>query len=383
MQGEALQCALVSDFTTGRSYGTLSCQSCQTQAVCLVTDSKTQLGKCSCLQQGLVLQTCQVSELLQTIFTDPTALCGMSVSAASTRTVSPYIPWSAMSVVPCALVQKANTQCYRTDTQGYVVVGHGSIDTTLLGRRLLSYEQETHQVWALESEIAHFDSWNHTAEPCRMLANSYVHGGHLAITEEASLIACVQNRQFGNFTINALNLTRLEGQDHFIMSFFDFVTVVSQRGVLRQLLNTTGLFHFVATQSNVLRPWVRAYKSLAVSVITMFAQDARKINRVANTTNTTTNQSAWSDAILSSQLSVMHLIDPLSTRNLDIHLDMNTIYLPDTSLLQSIAEEVLLSPSTTIRRLLQEPPTTDPLGDVFRYSSMTAVTDGYSNIPLG
>jgi hypothetical protein len=48
---------------------------------------------------------------------------------------------------------------------GYLVVGHGTEDTTVLGRRLLEAEPES-EVWDLEHEILDFEDWNHTANPC-------------------------------------------------------------------------------------------------------------------------------------------------------------------------------------------------------------------------
>ena len=53
LQGEAASmCALVSDFSTGESYGTLQCSQCVTsQAVCLVTGRDTSKGVCSCMLQ--------------------------------------------------------------------------------------------------------------------------------------------------------------------------------------------------------------------------------------------------------------------------------------------------------------------------------------------
>jgi hypothetical protein len=227
MQGSTTQCALVNDFTTGRSYGTLECQTCPTQAVCLITDGAKQIGRCSCLQQGMRLQSCQASEMLTTLLTDASALCAVTSAANSARSMTSFFTWKSLAVAPCAITNKANTQCYRTDVMGFVVVAHGTVDTSFLGRRLLE-QTEDDKVWLLAAEILSFESWNHTSDPCRMLANAYTNGEHLSITEESHLKTCVKARQLGNSTINALNLTTMYEHDNFLMSFFDFLDVASR-----------------------------------------------------------------------------------------------------------------------------------------------------------
>jgi hypothetical protein len=135
-------------------------------------------------------------------------------------------------------------------------VGHGTIDASFVGRRLLGVAAENDDQWNLASAMTEFDSWNHTANPCGLLATSYTAGSHLSITEEAELESCVHARQLGNFTINSLNLTRMVGMDHFLMSFMDFGNVISGRGVLRELLDTTDLLRFIILHSPVARPWL-------------------------------------------------------------------------------------------------------------------------------
>jgi hypothetical protein len=186
LQGVTTQCALVSDFTTGRGYGTTECQSCNTQAVCLINHM---VGKCSCLQQGMQLQKCTLSDVGATMMTSSIALCGVTFTASSARSMLPYLPWHAMATAPCAVVNKGNAQCYRTDIKGYVVVGHGVVH----GRRLL-HDENTEEVWNIQSEISIFDSWNHTAEPCRTLANAYNTATKLSVTEMLHLESCVHAR---------------------------------------------------------------------------------------------------------------------------------------------------------------------------------------------
>jgi hypothetical protein len=209
LQGtSAPQCALVSDFTTGRSYGTLLCQTCPSRPVCHITDGSRGIGKCSCLQQGMYVSKCAQSDQFSTKFLDPSAMCAVSTDANTVRGMSAFFTWGSLATAPCAILNSGNAQCYKTDVMGYIIVGHGVRSTSFLGRRLLTDNPHDNEDWQLASEIRRFDSWNHTAEPCRMLANAHIHGLHLSITEEVSLESCVRNRQFGNLTISALNLSR-------------------------------------------------------------------------------------------------------------------------------------------------------------------------------
>jgi hypothetical protein len=60
---------------------------------------------------------------------------------------------------------------------GHIIVGHGTVDTGVIGRRLLEAASDEDE-WELEHEILDFEDWNHTANPCRLLANTYIHGNN-------------------------------------------------------------------------------------------------------------------------------------------------------------------------------------------------------------
>jgi hypothetical protein len=373
MQGSTQpQCALVNDFTTGRSYGTLLCQTCPSRPVCHITDGSSGVGKCSCLQQGMRVSSCVAAAQFTTIFLDASAMCAVSTDANTVRGMSAYFTWGSLATAPCAILNSQNAQCSRTDEMGYVVVGHGVHSTSFLGRRLLTDSGSDTEDWQLASEILGFDSWNHTAEPCRMLANAYLRGDHVSITEEAHLESCVKSRQFGNWTINSLNMTRLAGHDNFLMSFTDFARVASERGVLRQLVNTTGLVRFLITESSVVKPWLSIIKSIMQSAAVVFEERIKSLPR--NLTNATFPE--YTNFFVPVQAIGMHLLDPLSTKNADIRMYMDKVGLPDSSVLTSILHTMEPKTSTHARTLLQLDES------VSRYSSLTAATNGFSNIPL-
>jgi hypothetical protein len=194
-----------------------------------------------------------------------------------------------------------------------------------------------------------------------------------------------------------LAIRRLEGHDNFLMSFTDFAIVVSERGVLQQLINTTGLVQFLITQSRLAKPWISIVRSIMQSAAVVFEEKLQSLPR--NLTNVTFLDPA--DFLVLVQAIGMHLLDPLSTQNADIRMYMDRVGLPDVSgftlpildtlstqnadirmymdrvgLLPTLDTTVL--PSRTHGRTLMQ---LDESGS--RYSSLTAATDGFSNIPLG
>jgi hypothetical protein len=159
------------------------------------------------------------------------------------------------------------------------------------------------------------------------------------------------------------------------MSFTDFAYVVSERGVLRQLINTTGLVRFVITQSKVVKSWLSIFKSILQSTTVMFQDRTKSLPR--NLTNSTFSD--HENYFVPVQAIGMHLLDPLSTKNADIRMYMDRVGLPDTSVLTSLLhtiESEYMEALPHNRALLQLDEATS------RYSSLTAATNGFSNIPL-
>jgi hypothetical protein len=118
---EPVQCALVNDFTTGRSYGNLECRTCPTRPVCHIT-SGTGVGTCSCLQQGMSLQQCTPSEVYSTKFLNPTTMCAVSAEPNTGKDSNAYVTWKSLATAPCILINAYTARCYRTDIMGYIMV---------------------------------------------------------------------------------------------------------------------------------------------------------------------------------------------------------------------------------------------------------------------
>ena len=197
----AASCALVGDFSLGISYGSVPCNLCpSSQPICLVTDSSGgssgTVGVCTCLQQQTPLQSCARSDLSLRVVPDASQMCAVSLHAgASSRSVSALYDWNYLAAAPCVLISMSNAYCYEVNGYGLMVVGHGVVKTTstlfadVTGgssrRRLLEYvveekysqarqRQEDEERALILADIASFQAWNHTAEPCSALVEEFV-----------------------------------------------------------------------------------------------------------------------------------------------------------------------------------------------------------------
>lgn len=308
---------------------------------------------------------------------DPSALCAVSTDSTSAKSINSLYMWKKLATVPCALISSGNSYCYRTDEMNYIVVGHRVLTS---GRRLLSIEDQE-SAWDIDDEMEDFISWNTTAEPCKMLANSRIHGDHLSVTEEALLKTCVLQRQLGRLVIDMFNLTEFKENDNFLMSITDFTQAISRRGALGQILKTPGLVQFILLHHSLVKPWISLINSIAQSVAVKY-MDATiwKIPELlAKVENASTQNGNLT--FVEVQEFAMHLLDPISSGN--------TISIP----IQSIVEEIEIISSTTElgepvvqnasqptihgRRLFQLDEA------VVKYSSLVAARNGFSNVPIG
>lgn len=221
---QGAQCAIVSDYTTGTSYGTMPCGTLTDgEPVCLRLQNS--VGTCSRLIQTAVsIQSCVVPG--ETAFASADNLCAVASRDFQTE-VSYMAQWSDLSVTPCALISSGASFCVKTLSKGNIIVG---VDWNT-NRRLLSDAARDEDVIA---PLEH-PEWEHVSDPCRLLANAYNQNKSLSITEQYTLTWCFQRRDLANYTIQKLNLTRFVEGDHFLLSFTDFIDVISRRGAFYQL----------------------------------------------------------------------------------------------------------------------------------------------------
>jgi hypothetical protein len=401
-------CALVNDFTTGASYGTLQCQACPSTntPVCLISD-RSNVGRCSCLLQSQVtMQKC--SDVGTRGFPDAAGLCAISTDTHATSKTNVISSWPNLAVIPCALMGVSSSVCSRTPGMGDIVVMSRSSNN----RRLLS-EDQGNPVWTLQDEFEKFTDWNHTADPCKMLANAYASGSHISITEEAQLEWCVRQRIFGNSTILQLNLTSMVSSDHFLLSLQDFVSCATHKGVLQQLMKTPGLVKYFMTHNTWIVLCSDLFRSFAQTVgIEMEKHTWPTLNTSHNTSSTRDNSSEFV-GFVDAQIESMRMIDPTSLtsfvtreekqiatdfkdtihtlatkQNIDEFIEYTAEEIQQSFFIEYAAEEIQPSffiESTTdenvgptnSRRLLEIP------NAVSRYSTLTAETDGFSNIAVG
>jgi hypothetical protein len=170
---------------------------------------------------------------------------------------------------------------------------------------------------------------------------------------------------------------RLLGHDNFLMSFTDFAYVLTERGALKQLINSTGLLRFVITQSRVTKPWLSIVRSILQSAAILLTDGIKSLPN--NLTNITFSNDR--DHFVSVQTTAMRLLDP-SSSNANMRMSTDKFVLPDkpvlVSIIDNIQNEYLADlPVSHGRTLLQVDES------ISKYSSLVAGTNGFSNIPLG
>ena len=234
------------------------------------------------------VQKCEAASLGANVFPDASQLCGVNLDRGARNSFNRYYDWSRLATAPCALINPNRAQCYDTgDVQGYVVVGNGLSDNTFLptfgGRRrtLLNTEEgggdhakkagiplnrtyhsrpprvappSRHAFEKEESTkerfdrikeriVAHgkFSGWDVVAQPCRDLVHSFLNPASAALgpVDLDVLEGCIHARDLGNQTVRELNLTAIgDAGNHFLMSFWDFASVMRRKGALKELLFT-------------------------------------------------------------------------------------------------------------------------------------------------
>jgi hypothetical protein len=329
----APSCALVGDFTLGNSYGSLPCSLCpSSEPVCLVTDTSSQgtVGVCTCLQQPTPLQSCSSADLSMRVFPDASQMCAVSLhSGASSRSVSALYDWNFLATCPCILISASNAYCYEVSGYGMLVVGHGLVRTSsslFLGdsgrRRLLSLHPssangflhanhsayggnnttsgsekffERARLQIIHEGVISFARWDHTAQPCRGLAEAFLsavkeegvpptgssEGVSMGVLDTEALESCIHWREVGRSIIRTLNLTSMrssthlqhkageveEEEDccsHLFMSLKDFLSVLVQaKGASLQLVeNAPAVIEMLFKSSRLYENVMEAYDAL-------------------------------------------------------------------------------------------------------------------------
>lgn len=384
LQGDAeSMCALVGDFSTGESFGTLACSQCMTsQPVCLVSGKDSSKGICSCMLQSTPVQSCSMQDVSQRVTPDASQMCSISLDfrrISQSTTIS--MDWNSLAVGPCILISQANSYCYNVPGYGYLVVGLGVIQTSG-GRRLLSTAADDfYKTGNLQQLVKIMGAWQHTSSPCNKLAASVQ--DLKSITDQETLRKCIQWRFIGQTVLQKLNIT-WEADDTYLLSVSDFVRVISsgRNGTLlfsELAFKWPHLLLTVAKESGMQDLWTNFWKAASRSTVTRaWAQTLMsRLHHSSSSQNATTLYYNNISKIRNHD-EIMHMAGFMQAEAFGFVENFASL-LDETEAGNSTGNVTTnMTRGSSRRHLLQS-------NDNFvrAYSAWVAATKGYSNIQIG
>jgi hypothetical protein len=429
-------CALVNDFSTGSSHGAMECAQCEATPTCHILQGNG-VGVCSCMQQATPVQTCS-SPLLSAVMPDASQMCVVDMDIASMSTTNAFYDWNSLATTPCVLISSGNANCYSVGAYGNLVVGHGVSNTpfaigfgsTSTNRRLLQsgphnytlgpnphYQDPLLRIQpptvlntsdALQQGMLLFQHWDHITEPCSSLAIAYLAHQDIGIMGEHALANCVHWRQIGNQTIQEMNLTKLEDNDQFLMSIMDFASAIREKGALKELIDTPGIWRSIFFQLKVVKPLQKIFARIAEHFVALHIEAILQLMNYTsfvaplNHLNISRAEKDFRLFVENKQHTIKYLMPYMPSIDLEM---LQNLTINETTIEQAFEDAVLYAFKTTQntsnrgsqhasthshtdwnttqnnsrrnhRQLLQYNPVTT-------YSSVVAQTDKFSNIMLG
>jgi hypothetical protein len=365
---------------------------------------------------------------------DASQMCVISTDVGATSSTNVYYNWNDLATTPCVLISSGNAYCYTVGVYGNLVVGHGIARAVLITsrRRLLQLDPhnntlgpnnyiydteqdnwrvygsnaEDHQTSVITQEkrnevlaqsIASFQNWSHISEPCSSLAITYIEDGDIGILGENALSNCIHWRNVGKRTIYDMNLTKMDGNDHFLMSLTDFTSSVREKGSLKQLIDTNGVLNSIVSQMKVIKPLKNIIARVTENLLTIHMEEILALAKYSSlkfpsyTRNTTLADHAFREFVHNQENAINYLMPYTKSIDTDLweNLTVNATIVEETfvKLVQRTMDDdtVLTTTPTAVngsmamriaRRLLQNNPITE-------YSSIVAQTEEFSNILLG
>ena len=255
-----------------------------------------------------------------------------------------FYDWNSLSTTPCVLISSGNSYCYNVGSYGYLVVGHGIANTDPFAsfgsqRRLfqdigkntsafmiggdtttnnnsdwhpriaqpslfMQRQQQPSLLNGLSDAMIDFpaSSWVSLASPCSDLAQAYYSSSSstssplsatapaaaastMAVSDRLALATCAYWRRIANETMHVLNLTALMtaegGGDLILCSFQDFVAVVRQRGVIKQLLGAPSLLSVTVSQMRFVQPLKQLVSTLAEQYAALHFEKILKLHNAS------------------------------------------------------------------------------------------------------
>lgn len=278
--GASGQCVLAS-LSSDVSYGTIPCAQCVTQNVYCAIPTTGHPGQCTCYTDAALPQALCSDASGASTRVDGNRLCGYSADSSPSDSTWQF-----------ALDQLAMVQCARAPTVicSTVWVTEGSsvrlavaippLRTSGARRRLLWDDAEGGQdAYAYDGDFEPFGEaearrmlaapgWERTGAPCAELVRKHRQGEALGVLERHELHRCAYWRFAGRRTIEALNLTGLEGHETFLLSAEDLATALADREALLEVLTAPWVFVYAA----MYHPWARPLRAAATVVANSIEQ---------------------------------------------------------------------------------------------------------------
>lgn len=308
-------CGLVMDPSTGKTSGGMPCKQCVSSTpVCLVAGGNSEVGNCACMLRHYPPSACQAGDApLDRVMPSNGGVCAASLDPGVSKGSTGHLDWGSLVVAPCALIGFGNTFCYNVEDHGLLAVGLGVVDTGAFGRRrrnLLSTNESIADqaqtsrgdLAAVAEEVASFQGWDQTEEPCRSLARQALSGAELgsssggsAVLDRLALKSCLHWRRTAAALIKSNSLAALENHDYLLLGPSDFSRAVMHKGVLAALASSPQFWWGAA----LAHPWAAPFRSLAhrgyLHVHSLLAEGGyhhRHTNK-NGTSDTTNNATKW------------------------------------------------------------------------------------------
>ena len=269
--GGSTQCILAS-LSSSVSYGTIPCAQCVTQNVYCSIPSTGYPGQCTCYTDtALPLALCSDASGTSTRV-DGNRLCGYSADSKASDSTWQFA-LEQLAMVQCARAPTAicSTVWATQSTSVRLAVAIPPLRTSTARRRLLWDDSEDgRDAYAYDGDFEPFGEaeaqrmlsapgWEKTGAPCAELVRRHQQGAGLGVLERHELHRCAYWRFAGRRTIQALNLTGLEGHETFLLSAEDLATALTDREALLEVITAPWLFVYAA----LYHPWARPLRAAA------------------------------------------------------------------------------------------------------------------------
>jgi len=278
-------CDIIDTGFEANPYGTVSCSSCSSKGICLLSLSNM-VGYCACSQQELVFQGCPATDVGKSVMPSAEKLCLATIGAlARTRlaTSAVYtVAYNALAAAPCLAADRSSMFCYRVyrgmnDFSTYAVAVNTLWESSA-GRRLLADNgDETQAPTTLAGFLKMADFFNIDAtrlhdvmwgdwgsvrsEACTWVPQMRaMNESTMAVSDRMLLLECVRRRSVGLRVVQLFDAQDVI-PDTIFVSINDFAHALEDPAVVSALITRPHMLLMAALhspQATPLRSAVRA-----------------------------------------------------------------------------------------------------------------------------